>query len=206
MSIYDKEDQDQEPELYNYIHQSITRNIHHFYISSIIAEPIHYAEMVNKIQVANPDDVIYMHLNTDGGNMATGLQIINAMQTTQAHVICSIESEVSSLGTMIFLAGDEFLVHDNCLLMFHNYSGYVAGKAHEQIAAIDSAKVWTRDFLMRLYVPFMTEEEVDRLIKGEDLYMHPPEIRERLENMLRIAREEVEKPKRVSKKKPSAKK
>lgn len=177
---------------FTYVLQTVTRNIHHFYISSVIEEPHHYVELINKIQTAGADDIIYLHLNTDGGYMSAGIQIINAMISSSAHVISSLEGEVSSLGTMLFLAADEFLVHENSLLMFHNYSGGVWGKGHEQVAALESATKWTEDFMKRIYVPFMSEEEVSRLIKGEDIYMHPPEILQRLQNMARIRLEEAE--------------
>ena len=177
---------------YTYIHQPVTRNIHHFYISAFIEDAHHYVDMINKIQTAGEGDIIYIHLNTVGGYMTAGIQIINAMISSSAHVISSLEGEVSSLGTMLFLAADEFLVHENSLLMFHNYTGAVFGKGHEQVAALESATKWTEDFMRRLYVPFMTEEEVSRLIKGEDIYMHPPEILERLQYMMQVRAEEAE--------------
>lgn len=191
-----------------YVNQQVIRNIHHFYLSSMIEEPPYYVEMINRIQTAHPEDVIYMHLNTIGGYMSTGIQIINAMKASPAHVICSLEGEVASMGTLIFLSGDEFLVHENSSLMFHNYSGAVMGKGHEQIAALESATRWTDDFSRRVYVPFLTEEEVTDLIKGADIYMHPPEIIERLENMMRVrAAEQEPKPqKRATKKKVTKKK
>lgn len=175
-------------------------------MSSFIEEPPHYVDMINKMQTAMPTDVIYMHLNTIGGYMSTGIQIINAMKASPAHVICSLEGEVASMGTLIFLAGDEFLVHENSSLMFHNYSGAVMGKGHEQIAALESATRWTEDFSRRIYMPFMNADEVTALINGADIYMHPPEIIERLENMMEIraaAQAEAENPKPAAK--PKAK-
>lgn len=188
---YNKEETE-EIKHYTYIHQAVTSNVHHFYISSSIEDPIYYTDMVHKIMVAAPNDIIYIHLATPGGYVATGIQLINAMNASQAHVIAALEGEVASLGTMLFLAADEFIVHDNCLLMFHNYSGGVWGKGHEQVAALESATRWSEDFMMRLYVPFMTKDEVERLIKGEDIYMHPPEIKERLAAMVKIRQEEAD--------------
>ncbi len=204
------------PKPFTYFLQPVTRNIHHFYISSYIEDAHHYVEMVNKIQTAGADDIIYIHLNTVGGFMAAGIQIINAMISSSAHIITSLEGEVASLGTMLFLAADEFIVHENSLLMFHNYSGGVWGKGHEQVAALESATKWTEDFMMRIYVPFMTQDEVHRLIKGEDIYMHPPEILERLQHMAEVKKAAIEaaeaaisgtaKKARVPRKKTTAKK
>jgi ATP-dependent Clp protease protease subunit len=177
---------------YAFFHQVVTQNIYHYYISGYIEDPTQYTEMINRIHTAMESDTIYMHLNTVGGDMSTGIQLMNAMTSTPAHVIASIEGEVSSMGTMIFLSAKEFMVHENSLLMFHNYTGGVWGKGHEQVAALESATKWTEEFMHRIYIPFMTSEEVDRLIKGEDIYMHPPEIIYRLNTMLKIRQLELE--------------
>ena len=208
----DDENKEENPvKPFTYIHQTVVQNIHHYYISTLIEDAHLYADMINKIQTAGSGDIIYLHLNTLGGYLSTGIQIINAMRSSQAHIVASLEGEVASLGTMLFLAADEFLVHENSSMMFHNYTGGVYGKGHEQIAAIKSATTWTRDFMRRLYIPFMTEDEVDRLVKGEDIYMHPPEILERLYLMNEIKAKELEaaenpQPKRRTTKKKTTKK
>lgn len=176
---------------YSYLQQQVVRTVHHFYINSIIEEAHKYSEMVFRIQTAGPEDIIYMHLNTAGGYMDAGIQIINAMQSSQAHVIAALEGEVASMGTFIFLAADEFVVHDNSSMMIHNYTGGVFGKGHEQIAALESATTWSRDFMHRMYIPFLSGEEVDKVIAGADIYMHPPEIRDRLTDMVEIMQQEM---------------
>lgn len=169
---------------YQYFEQTQVRKLHHFYLNQGVEQPDKYSEMVFIIQTAGPDDVVYIHLNTPGGNLNTGVQIVNAMKSTQAHVICGLEGEVASLGTIMFLAADEFIVHDNCMMMFHNYSGGVFGKGHEQIAALDATTKWIHNIMEELYVPFMTPEEFTRLVKGEDLYFQAPDIRKRLNKLV----------------------
>jgi len=163
--------------------------------------------MIHQIQTSGNDSMIWIHLNTPGGILETGIQIINSMQVSDAHVIASLEGEVASLGTMIFLAADEFIVHDNCLMMFHNYSGWVGGKGHEQVAALEAMTKWTEEIMKRLYIPFMSEEEFERIKRGEDLYFHSDEIRKRLTRMVKVmeknkkeAEAEAAKPKRTRKK------
>lgn len=175
---------------YTFFEQQIVRRIFHYYISEEIQDPRQYTDMIHRIQSASPDSIVYLHLNTPGGNLMTGIQLVNAMQTSEAHIICSIEGEVASLGTMIFLAADEFVVHDNGLMMFHNYSGGVFGKGHEQIAALAASTKWTEDIMTRLYIPFMTNDEVERIKKGEDMYIHSDEIRQRLVNMVKVLEKE----------------
>lgn len=187
----DKDD-DLDYKPYAYAQQQIVRTVHHFYLSSIIEEAAKYTDLIFKIQTAGPDDIVYLHLNTVGGYMDAGIQIINAMRSSQAHVIAALEGEVASMGTFLFLAADEFIVHDNSSMMIHNYSGGVFGKGHEQIAALASATTWSEDFMRRIYLPFLNEEELGRVIKGEDIYMHPPEIRDRLVAMVDQMQKEME--------------
>lgn len=191
----DKDDQQsfmvlREPRPYHYFEQQVVSRIHHFYISQAVEEPSKYVEMIHIIQVSGPDSVIFIHLNTPGGALDTGIQLVNAMQSSNAHIVCSLEGQVASLGTMIFLAADEFVVHDNCLMMFHNYSGGVFGKGHEQIAALEATTRWVEEIMKRLYVPFMSEEEFERVKRGEDLYFHSEEVRKRLARMVKILEKE----------------
>lgn len=192
MALSDETEQEKESKPYTYIEHQVTYRQHHFYISGKVIEPQYYTEMVHTIRFAGPESVVYIHLNTPGGVLDTGVQLISAMQASEAHVICSLEGQVASLGTLIFLAADEFVVHDNSMMMFHDYSGGVFGKGHEQLVALEATRQWVEDVMKRLYVPFLSEDEFDRMRKGEDIWVHAEDIRVRLENMVEIKKEELE--------------
>jgi ATP-dependent protease ClpP protease subunit len=149
--------------------------------------------MIQKIQVAGPEEIIYIHLNTPGGRLDTGVQIINAMQSSSAHIIVGIEANCHSLGTLIFLAADEFIVHDNCLMMIHNFSGGTFGKGNEQQSQLEAQIKWFNQLARNLYVPFLTEDEFGKIIKGEDLWLQSEEIRGRLEKMVKSLKGEAKK-------------
>jgi len=173
-----------EDKVYHHFDQTVTRRIQHYYLSGPIEEPIKYVDMIQKIQVAGAEEIIYIHLNTPGGQLDTGVQIINAMQASNAHIIVSIEANCHSLGTLIFLAADEFIVHDNCLMMIHNFSGGTFGKGNEQQSQLEAQIKWFNTLARKLYVPFLTEEEFGKIVKGEDLWLQSDEIRKRLEKMV----------------------
>lgn len=192
---------------YFHYEQTLIRKVQHFYLSTTIEEPIHYVDMIHRIQNAGPEDIVYIHLNTPGGHLDTGIQLVNAMQSTQAHVIASVESEAHSLGTLIFLAADEFVVHDNCMMMFHNFSGSVFGKSHEQQAHLQALIKWFNTLARRLYIPFLSEEEFERILRGEDIYLHSDDIRKRLEKMVKEQQAKADaKTKKVAPKKGRPKK
>lgn len=190
-----KEEDEAKP--YTHYEQVVSRRFQHYYLSSAIESPELYVDMIHKIQTSGPDEVIFIHLNTPGGHLDTGVQIINAMQSTQAHVTVSIEANCHSLGTLIFLAADEFIVHDNCLMMIHNFSGGVFGKGNEQHSQLEAQIKWFNTLAKRLYVPFLSKEEFDRVVKGEDIWLQSDDIRTRLEKMVKM---------RTTKKEPKLKK
>lgn len=191
---------------FTYYEQSVVHKVHHYYISEAIGEPGDYVELIHRIKTSGPNEIIHIHLNTPGGRLDTGVQLINAMQTSDAHVVCSLESEAHSLGTLIFLAADEFIVHDSCMMMFHNYSGGMWGKGNEQVAQLAATTKWFDELAQRIYYPFLSQDEIDRILKGEDLWLHTDDIRKRLVKMVKqLEKEQKEaanpKPKRAPRKK-----
>ncbi len=159
-----------------------------FYISDSIGAPSEYVDMIHRIKTANPQDVIYIHLNTPGGYLDTGVQIINAIRGSQAHIVTVLESAAKSLGALIFLAGDEYQVFDDCMLMFHTYSSGMFGKGNEQQAELIATTKWFNKLMKKMCHPFLTHEEIDRMIRGEDLWLDTDEIRKRLNKLMKDAK------------------
>lgn len=174
----------------------------HFYLSDEIGMPGEYTDMIHKILIAGPNDIVYIHLNTPGGRLDTGVQIVNAMQNSQGKIITVLEGMAFSLGTLIFLAGDEMVVNDHCMLMFHNFKGGILGKGNEMISQIEATVKWFETLAKKIYVPFLSEAEFNQITRGEDIWMHSPEIRRRLDVLIQHLSEE---PKRKQKAKSKAK-
>lgn len=167
-----------------YTEQVFTSKIMHFYITRI-DEPELYGDMFAKMMMASESDVIVIHLNTWGGYLSTGMQIITSMRNTAAHVVTIVEGECHSMGTAIFLCGDEKIINEDALMMFHNFIGpSMSGKGNEQIVQIRSTIAWFEKAMKKIYVPFLSEEEFARILKGEDIWMDTDEIRGRLERIM----------------------
>lgn len=171
---------------YAFYESTQTNRALHFYLSSEIGEPKIYTDMIHRIRTAGPTDVIYISLNTPGGRLDTGVQILSAMASSQAKIITVLEATAHSLGTLLFLSGDEFIVHENCLMMFHTMSSGTFGKSNEQVAQIDASTKWFIKLMKKICVPFLSEEEVARIIKGEDIWLDSDEIRKRLIKMTKM--------------------
>lgn len=178
---------------FTYIESTLSIKIHHIYLSEGIDDPEKYVEMIHRIKNANQGEVIYIYLNTPGGRLDTAIQIINAMRVSQAKIVTVVEAEAHSAGTMIFLCGDEFIVHDNCSMMFHNFSGGSRGKGNEMKLQIDATVRWFNKLAKDIYYPFLTHDEIDNMIDGKDIWMESEEIRKRLKKMVKILANEKKK-------------
>jgi ATP-dependent protease ClpP protease subunit len=151
-----------------------------YYLCGEILEPQFYTELFHTLRTASEADVVYLHLNSSGGDFNTGLQIINNIAASPATVVTILEARAYSMAALIFLAGDKLVVHDNCQLMFHIYSGYFSGKGNEQQAEVIAVGKWFEKVMARICMPFLSEAEIGRILKGSDLWMDSDEISHRL--------------------------
>jgi ATP-dependent Clp protease, protease subunit len=158
-----------------------------FYISGMIEQSAFYNDLFYTLRSAGETDLISLHLNTTGGDFDTGLQIINNMQASAAHVVTVLEARAYSMGAFIFLAGDAQVVHDNCQLLFHSYSGFLSGKGNEQQAQALAVANWFGKFMARICQPFLNPREVGAILKGADMWMDSDEIRRRMGKVMRAA-------------------
>jgi ATP-dependent Clp protease protease subunit len=165
--------------LISYEQQSPIRQIS-YYLCGEILEPQYYTDLFHALRTASDTDVIYLHLNSSGGDFNAGLQIINNIAASEASVVTLLEARAYSMAALIFLSGDKLVVHDNCQLMFHIYSGYFSGKGNEQQAEAIAVGKWFEKVMARICVPFLSDVEIGRILKGSDLWMDSDEISHRL--------------------------
>jgi len=170
--------------LVRYEQQSPIREVS-YYLCGDILEPQYYTEMFYTLRTASDTDLIFLHLNSSGGDFNTGLQIINNILASEARVATILEARAFSMAALIFLSGDKLIVHDNCQLMFHIYSGSFAGKGNEQQAEIVAVSNWFEKVMERICMPFLSESEIGKILKGSDVWMDSDEIRRRLTRMQR---------------------
>lgn len=177
-----------------------------YYICGELLEPQYYTELYYTLRTATETDLIYIHLNSPGGDFNTGLQIINNIAASDAKVVTVLEARAYSMAAMIFLSGDELYVHDNCQLMLHTYSGIFAGKGNEQQAEVAAVGKWFEKVMRRICSPLLSEAELDGIIRGSDFWMDSDEIRRRMSRQARPAARSATDKAAATKKAPAGKK
>lgn len=161
--------------------QVIPVTIHHFYMIDEIGEPSKYLDLINTLKTAEAHDTIFIYLNTPGGYLNTAIQIMSAMKQCNGTVITSMEGEVCSAGTLIFLSGDKYVIHPNSTFMIHNYSAWMGGKGHEIAAYAKYKEQYAKELMNDVYKDFLTEDEVEEVLDGKDIWLSSSSVIKRLE-------------------------
>lgn len=153
------------------------------YLSEQIGDANQYIDVLNLLRTATAQDLVTIYINSVGGQVGTGIQLISAMKDCQATVRTVLDGCAFSMAGIIFLAGDERIAKDNSILMLHNYSAGIYGKGHELFQDVVNSKTWFQNILKSHCAPFLSVSEIDRVIRGEDLYFLSDDINERLKRV-----------------------
>jgi ATP-dependent protease ClpP protease subunit len=155
--------------------------VYDFYITDEIKEPDVYMELIQTLKSADPQDTIFIYLNTPGGSLYTTIQIMSAITSSQAKVITCLEGQACSAGTFIFLAGDTKIVNPHCTFMVHNYSQGASGKGNEIVSHVNYMDRYFKRLAEDVYTEFLTKTELESVIKGDDMWMDSHELVKRLD-------------------------
>lgn len=139
-----------------------------------------YIDFFRALRDARPNDEVTVHINCYGGEVSTAFQIIDNLQNTQATVHISVEGNCCSAATLIALAGDDWDIYPHSYFMCHAYSCLRWGKKQEIDSQHEFDKKWLEKNIRDIYKGFLTPEELDRMMRGEDFYFDASEVVERL--------------------------
>jgi ATP-dependent protease ClpP protease subunit len=156
-------------------------NIFDLYLVGEIGHPEQYVEVCHALRLSEANDIFIIHINSEGGQVRSGLMLINAIKEAQCHVVGVIEQICYSMGSGIFLACDSFQVNPYSELMIHTSHSGAVGKENDLFANVEFSRKQTHRQIRETYSHFLTEEEIEDVIKGSDLYFNAEEIEQRLE-------------------------
>jgi ATP-dependent Clp protease protease subunit len=161
------------------------------YLTGAIEEPYQYNEMCYLLGTADKNTTVDIYLNTPGGIIDSAFMIANAISNSEAKVIGHLSGTVASAGTLISMACDELKLTPHLSFMIHNYSGGMAGKGHEMKARQKFTDDHLNDAFKSFYSGFLTEDEMDKVIEGTDLWMNTDEVTERWSNRVEYLKGEA---------------
>ena len=150
------------------------------YLSEHIGAPSEYVEVLATLRSLTYRDRLNVYINNGGGRVDTGVQLISGLLDCQAYVTMILDCTAMSMASTMLFVANEIQIKPSAQLMFHAASGGFGGKMHEAVNNILHTAQWTADILSRHCYPFLTAEELQKVVEGADVYLGYTEILKRL--------------------------
>lgn len=163
---------------------------YHFYISGDIGPPEEYVDLNHTLRTSGPEDVIVLHINSPGGHLASCVQIIQSIWSSNAQVVGSAEGHVMSGGSLLFFACPNLSIGELSTFMIHD--GYCGGegKLGDNLGKATADAAFIRDIYNKVYYPFLSRKEIKKVLKGQDLYLTAAQVQDRVESLINNNEEE----------------
>lgn len=168
----------------DYMRAQVNVITYHFYIHGAIGDSDEYVDLLDTLYTASETDVIMLHLNTPGGYLNTAVEIIHAIAQCSGVVVCCADGQVASAGSLIFFAGHQFIIGEFCEVMLHDGSGGNIGKINENLKSAEFTAKRLSHIYHKVYGRFFSEEEVQSVLDGKDLYLTSDEVGELIESAI----------------------
>ena len=122
-----------------------------------------------ELQALDPDiELINVHINSYGGEVAEGLAIYNLLRNHKAKVRTYCDGFACSIASVIFMAGEERIMSNASLLMVHNAWMYTAGNADQlRKDADDLDKITQASINAYMQNVNITEDKLKELLDAE---------------------------------------
>lgn len=169
-----------------------SQKVYEHYMDYEIECPSKTRELCTLLRGVGSNDTVIIRINSEGGRFDYASQIINSIWECQGTVISVIEQKCFSAATMIFLACNQWRVTEFAEMMIHMASYGMVGKAHEIESRFFATKKRLEQAVRSLYKDFLTEDEIEEVIRGGDIYLTPEEILSRLEAVAEIRKKRQE--------------
>lgn len=150
-----------------------------FYLIDEIEDFKNYIAFNRAIDSLKEGDIVKLHINCYGGQVNIASQIYDNLKTSPARVVVFIEGVCMSAASFFPMIADEVYVSPSSTMMIHSYSAYFYGKAQELMAHSKYIEKWFSTFVHKVYKDFLTEEEINSVIDGKDIYLDAEEMTSR---------------------------
>lgn len=163
------------------IYEESTKTFYVYMLGAITA-PEDYTNVLTTFNTAREDETIRCYFSGPGGRKDTTDIIRHAVFNTEALTVAII-GDCASADTIIPLAFDELEVMPNIEFMIHSISSGYYSKYHEVVASMDFWKNEMPVALKSYFKDFLTDEEIEYVVSGNDIYLNSEQVTERWKNV-----------------------
>ena len=170
---------------------------HHIYINSEIDNKEPWFSKLMELATMIPRDEndrhdLTIHMSTIGGGLYDAMQIIAAVNNANIDVRMRVYGACMSAGTIIALGGQykTLFIDQYSVWLFHHARMLTMGKVPDIKDYLESTEALINVITDDFYRAILTEEEIDRIKHGKELYMLGREVNERIKRHLEPLEEE----------------
>lgn len=162
---------------------SYTKHVYDIILDENIREPAYYRQALQTFKQANEGDLIRITLNNGGGRIDTALMFLHGIEETQAEVLAILEGDTHSASSMIALSCHGVEVKPFASMMVHHASFGTYNTVQNVMDHVNFTSKQTEALIRKVYKFFLTEIEIEEVIRNREIWLTHEEIGERLDIM-----------------------
>lgn len=141
------------------------------FIDDLNQEGVDLHEILNKLHSSTDLDTLEIRINSAGGTIKYGQQLINVIRDKfQDRCVTVLDSEASSLAALLFMSGYSRVIYPHSILMVHDVSMYIGGKASETKKQMEVFLPAFEVYFKSLFGDTMTDKEIKLMFQGSDFW------------------------------------
>jgi ATP-dependent protease ClpP protease subunit len=145
--------------------------IYRIEIDKTISTVGQFSNAIQILQMAKEGDEVEIHLQCPGGSVHATGALLHAMKKCEAPIHIIATGACHSAATMILLSGDSFELSEDFNALIHGGSLGSIGNLNEYHAEIAFLPEFINNIHRRIYEGFLTPEEIENLVKGQDFWL-----------------------------------
>ena len=185
------------------------------HINTDVREARYYSKVFDMMLRAGESDCVNFFIASDGGDL-DGLNILlEGIRLTEAETCAILVGPAHSAASILALNCGSVVVTDSASMLCHNMRTGYGGKMADLDAFTTHSKRIADKLMHETYKGFLSDESIQEVIHGKELWLTADQIRERLaqrddyleakflaeqEEMKALQEQDVPKPKRKKKK------
>jgi ATP-dependent protease ClpP protease subunit len=169
---------------------SYTNNVFDIILDDYIREPSYYRQAFHVLRTAQKGDRVNLIINNGGGSVNSAIMFINLIEETEAEVLAVLEGETHSAASMIALSAHGVHVKPFASMMIHNATFGTFNTVQNVIDHVNFTSTQTEKLIRKVYKSFLTEPEIEEVIRNREIWLTGEEIGERLDVMFEARKSE----------------
>ena len=165
------------------MHSTLSTNVFDIILDDNIREPAYYRDAFQVFRQAQRGDRINLILNNSGGRLDSAVCFVNLMKETDAEVVAVLEGETHSAASIIALNAHGVEVKPYASMMIHHASFGSGGTVQNVMDHVNFTSKQTERLIRETYQFFLSESELDEVIRNREIWLTDEEIGERLDLM-----------------------